>query len=51
MQPLLHGDGFDLVGGHTIGKYGIEIECRADRLCRIGAVAGNHHDARNAGAP
>ena len=51
MQPLLNCDCFDFIGWHTIGQYSIEIERCTDRLCRIPAVASNHHDARNAGSP
>jgi Na+/phosphate symporter len=51
MLPLLNCDCFDFIGWHTVCQYSIEIERRTDCLCRIPAVASNHHDAGNAGSP
>ena len=51
MQSLLNCDCFDLIGWHPVCQNSIEIERCTDRLCRIAAIASNHHDAGNAGSP
>ena len=47
-EPLLDCDGVDLVGGDSIGEHGVEVESRADRLGRVGAIARHHDDPRHA---
>ena len=49
MQPLLGAHRVDLVGGNAFGEHAVEIERGADRLRGGGAVAGDHHDAGDAG--
>ncbi len=49
MQPLLGAHRVDLVGGNALRQHGIQVERRADRLRRAGAVAGDHDDAGDAG--
>ena len=49
MQSLLDCDSFNLVGWCPVGENGIKVERCTDCLCRVSAVAGDHHNARDAG--
>ena len=48
-EALLDRHGVDLVGRHAVGEHRVEVERGADGLGRVGAVAGDHDDARHAG--
>jgi hypothetical protein len=45
MLPLLGIDRIDFVGRLAVGKHGIEIERRSDRLGGVRTIASNHNNA------
>ena len=50
-EPPFRDDSVDLVGRNAVGEHRVEIEGRADRFGRFGAIARHHDNFRDAGPP